>query len=441
MKKLPIVAGMVVLLAGCSSSVTQPASPSAPPEPPPSSAAPEPEPEPEPDPVRNPYEAGAERDWAIELDDEPSAVVYDRQAGTAVVAFETSRGTLLEAFSVTNSGRTLPIWDYEVADGGIVGAMDAASGLIYVQVGDGNKSDDLVILNARTGNEELVWSRAHVLDADIPMLVGAYDSGGGIVKLSRESVLAAIVDESGEAIEDERLFMLDRSTDEVEIDTDLVYTYLGSKDGPANLAYPELSVVYGHKCWSVTDGIVCMRLTQDSVVQYDRRGNLVAETDVDEYAAMFLYDVVGLNDDVTSDELAKALAQNVDERGEAAETGEAETREESANAEESAEDAEAAEEGEPHGEAGEGDDATDGSQFPGYRIPAILHDGEWITELPSDATFLPRGAPFAHVEGSLIDVVTGTELVDNPVLVGEGNSANMFFEWDGRALHYLRPLG
>lgn len=497
MKKLAAVAGLALALSACSSSITEPASPSTPLGTPSATPTATPEPEPEPEPVRNPYEAGAERDWSIDLVDEPSAVVYDRQSGTVVVAIESRRGTMLEAYSVSNSGRTLPTWDYEVADGGVVGSMDASSGLVFVQVG---KSDDLVILNARNGAEELRWTRSHVLDPDIPELVGAYDSGGGIVKLGRDSVLTAIVDETGDVIKDERLFMLDQSTDELTVGTDIVNTHLASRAGTAFIAYPEMSLVFGEECWSATDGIVCTT-TDDgelSVVEYDRRGNALAVTEIDRNAAAIVYEPVAFNGDVTAEELAEALAQDVADAGDSepgAETdtadadtdgtdgdgtgetdagesdaGETDTGESSTDdtstaepdtGDTSADDTSTGDSGtaEPDTEATGADDAAADtsapdddelvgeddiggqSVFPATRTPAILHDGTWITDLPADAEPLRRGAPFALLGERLINVVTSEELLDTTVLVGEGHSSDMFFEWDGQTLHYLRPLG
>lgn len=497
MKKLAAVAGLALALSACSSSITEPASPSTPLGTPSATPTATPEPEPEPEPVRNPYEAGAERDWSIDLVDEPSAVVYDRQSGTVVVAIESRRGTMLEAYSVSNSGRTLPTWDYEVADGGVVGSMDASSGLVFVQVG---KSDDLVILNARNGAEELRWTRSHVLDPDIPELVGAYDSGGGIVKLGRDSVLTAIVDETGDVIKDERLFMLDQSTDELTVGTDIVNTHLASRAGTAFIAYPEMSLVFGEECWSATDGIVCTT-TDDgelSVVEYDRRGNALAVTEIDRNAAAIVYEPVAFNGDVTAEELAEALAQDVADAGDSepgaetdtadadtdgtdgdgtgetdageSDSGETDTGESSTDdtstaepdtGDTSADDTSTGDSGtaEPDTEATGADDAAADtsapdddelvseddiggqSVFPATRTPAILHDGTWITDLPADAEPLRRGAPFALLGERLINVVTSEELLDTTVLVGEGHSSDMFFEWDGQTLHYLRPLG
>lgn len=453
MKKLAAVAGLALALSACSSSITEPASPSTPLGTPSATPTATPEPEPEPEPVRNPYEAGAERDWSIDLVDEPSAVVYDRQSGTVVVALESRRGTMLEAYSVSNSGRTLPTWNYEVADGGVVGSMDASSGLVFVQVG---KSDDLVILNARNGAEELRWTRSHVLDPDIPELVGAYDSGGGIAKLGRDSVLTAIVDETGDVINDERLFMLDQSTDELTVGTDIVNTHLASRAGTAFIAYPEMSLVFGEECWSATDGIVCTT-TDDgelSVVEYDRRGNALAVTKIDRNAAAIVYEPVAFNGDVTAAELAEALAQDAADAGDSEPGAETDTADagtdvtdgDSGTAEPDTEatgaDNAAADTSSPDDDKLVSEDDIGGqSVFPATRTPAILHDGTWITDLPADAEPLRRGAPFALLGERLINVVTSEELLDTTVLVGKGHSSDMFFEWDGQTLHYLRPLG
>ena len=472
MKKLAVAAGLTLALSACSSSITEPASPSTPLGTP--SAIPtatvEPEPEPEPEPARNPYEAGAERDWSIDLAGQPSSIVYDRQSGTIAVALESRRGTRVEAFSVSNSGRTLPVWDYEVADGGVIGSMDAASGLVFVQVGNSGDPDDLVILNARNGGEEMRWTRSHVLDPDIPMLVGAYDSGGGIVKLGRDSVLAAIVDESGDVIKDERLFMLDQSTDELTLGTDIVNTHLASRAGTAFIVYPEMSLVFGEECWAASDGIVCIMAEGDelSVVEHDRRGNTLAVTEINENSAAITYEPVAFNGDVTAEELADALAEDVsrdsdpnDEPG-AEETWESEQADDLGDSDDlgdvdgtgapaeaddpaTGETDEAASDApvtDAHGDALVGEDDIGGASiYPKTRIPAMLHDGEWFTDLPADAEPLRRAAPFAFIGERLVSLITSGELLDNEVLVGVGQSSDMFFEWDGTTLYYLRPLG
>ncbi len=486
MRKLAAAAGMTLMLSACSSSITEPASPSTPLSP---SSTPTvtSTPEPEPELVRNPYEAGAERDWSIDLMDKPSAVTYDRQSGTVIVALESQRGTLLEAFSVSNSGRTLPVWDFDIDDGGVLGSIDAASGLVFVQVGASETPDDLIVLNARSGEEELRWSRAHVLDPDVPMLVGAYDSGGGIVKHGRDSVLAAIVEETGKVISDERLFMLDQSSDEATIGDNIVNTHLASRAGTAFIVYPELSVVFGEECWSVSDGIVCTTVDDGdlSVIEYDRRGNSLAVTEIDEFAAAIVYEPAAFNADVTAKELADALAKpvarelpqvnepesdgsndadGVPDAGDPNNVGgigeepteppgdvspdEASTPDRPAAdatpappADDPTTDVDSETPG-AEGDALESEDDVGGSSiFPSDRIPAMLHDGQWVTDLPADVEVLTRGAPFGLFGDRLINVVTQEELLDSTVLIGQGRSSDMFFEWDGATLSYLRPLG
>lgn len=86
--------------------------------------------------ARNPYEGGAKRDWAVSLPGEPKAVAFDRQSGTVVAAIEDGRGTRLHAFSVSNSGRTLPIWTYDVPRSEALAKIDAASRKVYVWPGE-----------------------------------------------------------------------------------------------------------------------------------------------------------------------------------------------------------------------------------------------------------------------------------------------------------------
>lgn len=404
------LAGCTWMLAGCSD-VTKPASPT--PTPSSSSESTQPTPEataaPLPEPVRNPYEGGAEREWAVELADRPSSVVYDRQSGTLVAAIAAARGTQLHAFSVANSGRTLPIWTYEVPDAAGIIAMDASSGSVFVSVGSGAagsrsgasreeptagatpagkitpdaEPSDLIVLSARSGAEELRWSRAHVLDTEVPRLVGAYDSGAGIARLGRDSVLAAVIDVGGDAVKDKRLFTADG---EVRIGADIIDTGIPARSGTTFITFPQLSEVSGDECWSVTDGIVCVDAGQ--VVEYDERGNLRRATALSARSAGSLYHVQGMDPDVTAGELASALA-----------------------------------------ETGEGDHAT-----------AVLAAGRWLTDIPAGAELLERDAPFALVGKGIVNLATGEALTDDG-LAGEGRSADMFFEWDGSALHYLRPLG
>ncbi|MCI7305931.1 MAG: hypothetical protein MR522_06690 [Trueperella sp.] len=379
-----VLTGCTWMLAGCSD-VTKPASPT----PTPSSSSPSAQPTPEarpaplPEPVRNPYQGGAERAWSVELADRPSSVVYDRQSGTLVAALAAARGTQLHAFSVASSGRTLPTWTYEIPDGAELIAMDASSGSVFVSVGLGTEPSDLIVLSARSGAEELRWSRAHVLDTEVPRLVGAYDSGAGIARLGRDSVLAAVIDVGGDAVKDKRLFTADG---EVTIGADIIDTGIPARSGTTFITFPQLSEVSGDECWSVTDGIVCVDAGQ--VVEYDERGNLRRATALSARSAGSLYHVQGMDPDVTAGELASALA-----------------------------------------ETGEGDHAT-----------AVLAAGRWLTDIPAGAELLERGAPFALVGKGIVNLATGEALTDDG-LAGEGRSADMFFEWDGSALHYLRPLG
>lgn len=405
-----VLTGCTWMLAGCSD-VTKPASPA----PTPSSSSPSAQPTPEaraaplPEPVRNPYQGGAERAWSVELADRPSSVVYDRQSGTLVAALAAARGTQLHAFSVASSGRTLPTWTYEIPDGAELIAMDASSGSVFVSVGSGTagagsgasreesavgvapgssaapdtEPSDLIVLSARSGAEELRWSGAHVLDTEVPRLVGAYDAGAGIARLGRDSVLAAVIDAGGDAVKDKRLFTADG---EVTIGADIINTGIPARSGTTFITFPQLSEVGGDECWSVTDGIVCVDAGQ--VVEYDERGNLRRTTPLSARSAGSLYHVQGMDPDVTAGELAAALA-----------------------------------------ETGEGDQAT-----------AVLAAGRWLTDIPAGAELLERGAPFALVGKGIVNLATGEALTDDG-LAGEGRSADMFFEWDGSALHYLRPLG
>ncbi|VEI13294.1 prolipoprotein diacylglyceryl transferase [Trueperella bialowiezensis] len=442
-------AAVSVVLAGCSSSITEPAAPATPMTPSPRATASEAPATPTPAPARNPYETGAERGWAIEPSAEPTAVVFDRQSRTAIAVVQGHAGTTLEAFNITSSGRTAPAWTYDVADGGLVGAIDAASGRVYVQVGA--KPDDLVVLNARTGAEQTRWTRAHVLDPDVPALVGAYDTGGGIAKLSRDSILTAIINDAGEAINDERLFMFDSSSDELTIGHNIVNTNLRSRAGNAFVTFPELSVVSGEECWTVSDGIVCIAADsgKHTVAEYDPRGGTLKVHDVDAGAAALTYQPVAFDADVTASELAEALADKVGESG--GETADGETAGEAADGGEATGDGEAT--GEAAGEENAEPDGEPAGDAPAERIPAILHDGTWVTDLPqasegAEVVPIERGAPFVLVGKQLVNAAVGEVLTvdgspaeQSAFLVGSGHSFDMFFEWDGAALHYLEPVG
>lgn len=463
---------VALVLAGCAvltacTDVTKPASPTATPSAPDSASAPgadEPSAEPTPEPVRNPYEGGAERDWSVELPGQPTAVVYDRQSGTLIAALAEARGTQLHAFSVSSSGRTLPIWTYDIPDATDILAMDASSGSVFVSVGDagagsgdagsggagaaeanaggadagratassGKMTDavpsDFIVLGARSGAEELRWTRAHVLDTEVPWLVGAYDAGAGIVRLGRDSVLAAVIDSGGRVIEDERLFTADA---QVRLGIDIVDTGIPGTAGTTFVTYPGLSKVSGDKCWSVTDGIVCVGAGQ--VVEYDARANLRRETPLRAGSAGEVFEVAGMDPDVTARELAEALAERADAAG-------VDSAGEGAGGSGSG----------ASGGAGTGESDSADSDVPEADKPAanardratvaVLADGRWLTDIPAGAEPFARGAPFAQAGNAIVNLVTGEALVED-ALVGEGHSADMFFEWDGSALHYLRPLG
>ncbi|WP_434726105.1 hypothetical protein [Trueperella pyogenes] len=400
MKKIALAA-VACVLAGCSS-VVVPAAPTTPPTADPSPAVSESAPEATRPSARNPYEGGAKRDWAVSLPGEPKAVAFDRQSGTVVAAIEDGRGTRLHAFSVSNSGRTLPIWTYDVPGSEALAKIDAASGKVYVSAGQAAAPRDLIALDARSGAEQLRWSRAHVLDAEVPLLVGAYDSGVGIAKLGRDSVSAAIMDSTGRVIADERLFMLNSTTDAIDAGADIINTGLqgksprtGSAPNTSFITYPALNVLSAERCWNLTDGSVCV--SDGKVLVYDPRGNLLRQNPLPEASAAAAYEVRGMNADTSAAELDSALREKVAQ-------------------------------------------SAQGSTEPTSRVPAILTNGAWLTALPAGAEPLRRGAPFGVVNGNVVNLATSEALAER-VIAGAGRSADMFFEWDGSALHYLRPQG
>lgn len=413
--RIALATAGVVALVGCSPSIVQsPASPepSETTEPSPApSASEEPTDEPTIVDVRNPYEAGALPDWSVEIPSQPDAVVYDRQSGTLVAVVDDE----LLAYEVTNSGRTLERWSYPLP--GPVMSLDATNGRIYLSIGT-EVPDDFIILHAARGTEQLSWVQSNPLDSDAPLVVGMYDDGLGVIKLDRNSVVAAIINNEGDVIESSRVFYGDADLAELVPNHDLV-----PLDNDGHLityaVFPELETVTGTNCYSLIDGLVCTEpyveepaddVTETdaeqsvdtettggvaNIVEYDRSANPVRRTVVPAESAAVKYDLQSFNEDTTVRELARALAAEVDNE---------------------------------------------------VVVPAILSDGEWVEAdewASTDVTPLAYAAPFAANGEGVINLLTGDSLgTDGATVVrGAGSSDSMFFEWDGTSLTYLRPLG
>ncbi len=516
----------VATLAGCSASgifsPPAPASPdpTTPTQTPSSTVAPEPTHEPTQDQGRNPYENGAERDWAVPLAEEPVLVAFDRQASTVVVAMDDDGATVLTAFEVSSSGRTLMKWTYDVPEDQPVKSLDALSGKTYLSVGDREQAaTDLIILQSRNGDELYRWTTDNPLDQDIPEIVGAYDSGLGVIKEDRDLALAAIVNESGRVIDDGRVILGD---EQAEIGHDMIR--IGDAVGSSDFVfYPELERVSGDECYSLEDGLVCIEFSEG-------RDTGDANPLEDE-------PVSGANDDSESNDGSAATAEPADQESPLADQESPVSDEET---EQSSQEESLSSASESDGEPEEGQTAAETTTDPeapetdgpedepeptdnrsvsatriveydrsGFQVritevdatsaahnfalfamdhdtdtrelasalaeqlsalqqsatpqPAMLSDGRWVphsrwqlpegVDVPANADLqvnglesnpLFKGAPFifAGEEQQLINALTGEAINGDgtTAIVGSGHSADMFFEWDGEELYYLRPL-
>lgn len=492
----------VTLLGACSNSTgTDPTTPPSTTTPSPT-VTPSPTPSPTPTIVRgrNPYEMGADRDWSIPIDAAPTKVTFDRQSGTVVVATKVDGKNALVAYEVTNSGRTIPRWNYESPDGANFRALDAGNGRIYATVGD-DSATDLIIIKASSGNEEFRWTRDNRLDEDVPEIVGFTDEGLGVIKADSNSIVAAVLNDSGHVVNDARTRFREGEKGVISVSRGIVDTGLKENDSRVYITFPELRTIVGDFCYSTTDGAVCIdgisasrpvSATQPAdvdpsgdpseaasqgaaeptsptgsegdpgnepsvaptttaadpsgepttsetpvdgtptdgtsepgdttptepgdnvpesataeVIEYDRAGHKLRITDVEADSAAMSYVLLEMNEDVSTRELGRALAETV-----VSET--------------------------------EGPDA------------AILTDGEWLPMAKWDLGRLgvnigepvPGGAPFYLLgdgvnSGAITNVATGEVLnqTGSLGLAGQGSAANMFFEWDGESLYFLKPRG
>lgn len=396
------------------------------------------------EPSRNPYEAGAEADWAIDVDAPVLTIAFDRQTGRLVVVTKTDEREELRAFEVTSSGRTFESWTYELDEGHSVARIDAAQGRIFVNTADTQPTaettesaekpetsgqqpgdtadiemsdvDDFLILSASRGTEIYRWSTSNPLDSAAPFIVGVFDDEVAVLKTDRDFLLAALLDDDGQLVDSQRM-----GSPEGEIRTGSIRGSIveisRSGDSAQYVMFPSMSEIEGSRCFGVVDGAVCFKrdetaqaqaqeaqvedaqATPITVVEYDMNGYPVRSTTAQPQSAATVYDVVGMNADTTVRELGAALLTGV------------ETTEESA-----------------------------------VPIRAVLADGEWLaqTQWPDNTSEpLPSEAPFGFLDsGALVNLATADVLTtDNPGMVGSGSASTMYFTFDGKTLTYLRPLG
>lgn len=530
--RLVVAAAAAGLLSACSSSVNPPASPDPAPTTPTATATAEPSPSPSVyESGRNPYESGAVLDWSIELDAEPELVTMDRQSSVVIVASTSGSMQTLSGYSLTSAGKTVPIWTYYLPTATRAVGLDASNGQVFLNVADGDQISDLVIVSARSGQETFRWSRSNPLDLDIPVVVGGYDRGVGVVKLERNSGIAAILDSEGRELAGDSYTFYPESGEDPVVSPDLVRV-----DEIAGVAtyvtFPELGEVTGEACRSTIDGVVCLNSAPDSspaapgnspgsgesaddsatrspgasaaspepsdrtdasaqpqgaalteressdgspaspeqsdgsatpgepsdaspaspgpsdgsptspapasgqqvIVEWSRDGFPLRETAVTGVDPEMLQ-AVGLDADVTTRELASALA---DVPASATTVGSAPAPISSAASEsEPASESEAA-----ASEAAAGSAPTAG---------ILMSDGDWLPEsdwkISGTATVVPDAAPFVlagpETELALTDVRTGNVLntPGTSAVIGTGNASTMFFQWDGAELTYLKPNG
>lgn len=428
-----VLVGAALMLAACT-----PATPASP-DPGPATSQPVQIPTPEStpterdiDPSRNPYEAGAEADWAIDVDAPVLTIAFDRQTGQLVVVTKAGEREELRAFEVTSSGRTFESWTYELDEGRSVARIDAAQGRIFVNTADTQPTaettesaekpetsgqepgdtadiemsdvDDFLILSASRGTEIYRWSTSNPLDSAAPFIVGVFDDEVAVLKTDRDFLLAALLDDDGQLVDSQRM-----GSPEGEIRTGSIRGSIveisRSGDSAQYVMFPSMSEIEGSRCFGVVDGAVCFKrdetaqATPITVVEYDMNGYPVRSTTAQTQSAATVYDVVGMNADTTVRELGAALLTGV------------ETTEESA-----------------------------------VPIRAVLADGEWLaqTQWPDNTSEpLPSEAPFGFLDsGALVNLATADVLTtDNPGMVGSGSASTMYFTFDGKTLTYLRPLG
>ncbi|MDP9800826.1 hypothetical protein J2S49_000902 [Arcanobacterium wilhelmae] len=326
--------------------------------------------------------------------------------------------------------------------------------------GDGRASrSDLVILSARTGSASFTWSTDNSLGGDVPAIVGASEAGLGVVGVGRTSSVAALVGASGTVENSVRTYFPPTLTLEPQVSPGLVRLQTNKSGNGEFVQFPSLGRAEGNECWAATDGTVCVAAegslhveaggkhtdptpgadatpsapvsvqpgnptakpgasaspaTSESatpasgdavglnpessgvvVVEWNSSGHAVSVTAAPVGSAALGYALAGVNADVTSRELKAALLERV----EPAETGEA----------------------------------------------AVLSDGKWLpkSQWKAGGDALPLGAPFAMVGKNIVDLTSGkpANAQGTTGIVGSGSAHNMFFQWDGRELIYLRPLG
>ncbi|MGV9181867.1 hypothetical protein [Arcanobacterium canis] len=402
--------------------------------------------------ARNPYQGGAEEAWSAELADEPESVTYDSETKTLVVLSNHHSSRRLTGYTVTGKNAALPTWRYYLPPGATLTALDAGAGSVYLTIGpaevggkvaeklDSDRREsraarsDLVILSARTGTASFTWSTDSSLSGDIPQIVGAFGQSLGVVNIGRSSSVVAMLGANGAVQNQQRTYFPPRRTSEPQVSPGLVRLQTNKNGNGEYIQFPSLAYAQGNACWTATDGVVCLAaegtLSSDArqttlggqqsstpkaeqsanamnhhtdgsggsgivVVEWNSNGHAVSITPASSSSAAFSYALAGVNADVSSRELRQALLENV----------------------------EATTQGEP----------------------ALLHDGHWISQSQWKISGEPvaLGAPFVQAGANIVDV-TSAKTVNKPGtqgFIGAGSTHTMFFQWDGKKLTYLRPLG
>lgn len=394
----------------------------------------------------------------MELADEPEAVTYDPETKTLVVLSSHHSLRRLTGYTVTGKNTALPTWRYYLPTGSTLTALDAGAGSIYLTVGladAGGKGaenldderpesraarSDLVILSARTGSVNFTWSTDNSLGGDIPQIVGAFGQSLGVVNVGRSSSVVAMLGANGAVQNQQRTYFPPSRTLEPQVSPGLVRLQTNKNGNGEYIQLPSLAYAQGNACWSATDGVVCLAAegtldsdaskgvnhapqvqttpgdqqpatpkTEESakvtnhapdgsgvvVVEWNSNGHAVSITPAPSSSAAFSYALAGMNADVTSRELRQALLAHVEK-------------------------------------------TTQGE-------PALLNDGHWISKSQWKISGEPvaLGAPFVQAGANITDV-TNAKTVNKPGtqgIVGAGSAHTMFFQWDGKKLTYLRPLG
>lgn len=474
-KVIALSSALLIALSGCTAALTPP-EPAAPKDAPAASQSPEDD---ATAPIRlgsNPYDAGAERAWSVELSSPPSFVGYDKDTKMLIVA-EDGIGRLrharISAYSVTEEG-TLLSWSTDLAGVRSVTAMALSGDAVYVNTLDNSGRVDFVSLDSEKGKVFTRWSYANQLDSDVPQIVTAAPQGVGVIKYGSTRITAAILNSAGEALDTYDVLMRGSSIDTPRDAYGKSIVELGegaalssafeAEEFPAQdslvvtekLIYPSLAVIADGECYGASDGVVCVKEAASSqeesasslkkaasrkieVTEYDLAGHSMRVSIADERSAAAQLSLVSVNSDATARQISDALLMDYpaeqEDRGEDSNTDRGENGNEDSNA-----------------DANEDDDAGLSEQTK-TRLAAILYDGEWIEQKQwaqpdklnvADAAALAGQAPLYQLSsGEIISARSGKQITAEGAIgyVGLGQSASMLFEYSEGVLYYLEPLG